>query len=484
MAEAQNLNMVGGHFIWVWADTSSTTEFFEAYGVSPTKATGSSDDTNGNGFVDRDIPVLLDLAKQSNGAARLAMGHVEGLLERKLEFEDRHPQRRPPQQPKRPRGGKSKENTSNGPGRAQSQPDRYIIGLNSEAEDLSEEFGPTLLRRTQEAVQMMRMHDRRSNEESNEHFFISNLNSDDAVPFAADDRNDEQMPPMADGDDSAGDLDGDIVERKPKRKTSSFMREFGRGTTADSRANATADSMTNSAQNHVLFHYFKDFPVGFLALRPIRMNVDRHFIRAAVRLFASTWAKVELESRERAMPSKYRPRTRPNPMRWTGNRRPERLRRDARRGDEPVNRNGQSAAEAAASTQPNIRISRSNEQPNQNTNSGLNENHQHLEQQLTSEQFTDKIPKSNIVGDYNEDYGDNVNDDDTDADPIRLLLGSVEKDYVNTATGKPSVLNKRHNAWPRPDIDIRHMRSAPRYLNGCYGHPTDEDRLNANHFAR
>ena len=31
MSEAQRLNMVGGHFIWIWADTSSTTEFFDVY---------------------------------------------------------------------------------------------------------------------------------------------------------------------------------------------------------------------------------------------------------------------------------------------------------------------------------------------------------------------------------------------------------------------------------------------------------------------
>lgn len=45
--------------------------------------------------------------------------------------------------------------------------------------------------------------------------------------------------------------------------------------------------------SHVFFHHFKDFPVGLLALRHIKMNIDRVFVRSAIRLFASTWARVE-----------------------------------------------------------------------------------------------------------------------------------------------------------------------------------------------
>ena len=34
MSEAQRLHMVGGHFIWIWADTSSTAEFFQPHSLS------------------------------------------------------------------------------------------------------------------------------------------------------------------------------------------------------------------------------------------------------------------------------------------------------------------------------------------------------------------------------------------------------------------------------------------------------------------
>lgn len=63
----------------------------------------------------------------------------------------------------------------------------------------------------------------------------------------------------------------------------------------DSKAKR-ADNFLQSNFNissHVFFHHFKDFPVGLLALRHIKMNVDRTFVRSAIRLFAATWARVE-----------------------------------------------------------------------------------------------------------------------------------------------------------------------------------------------
>ncbi|XP_055628546.1 uncharacterized protein LOC129769999 isoform X2 [Toxorhynchites rutilus septentrionalis] len=50
-----------------------------------------------------------------------------------------------------------------------------------------------------------------------------------------------------------------------------------------------------NASSYVLFHHFQDFPVGLLALRAVSMKLDRHMIRSTIRLFASTWAKVEQE---------------------------------------------------------------------------------------------------------------------------------------------------------------------------------------------
>lgn len=71
------------------------------------------------------------------------------------------------------------------------------------------------------------------------------------------------------------------------------------------RANFPSDVFNISS--HVLFHHFKDFPVGLLALKPVKMNVDRYFIRSAIRLFASTWSRVEKDEEQ-----KFGSRTRAN----------------------------------------------------------------------------------------------------------------------------------------------------------------------------
>lgn len=64
--------------------------------------------------------------------------------------------------------------------------------------------------------------------------------------------------------------------------------------------------------SHVFFHHFKDFPVGLLALRHIKMNVDRVFVRSAVRLFATTWSRVERDEELRVASGgkvDYRPKS-------------------------------------------------------------------------------------------------------------------------------------------------------------------------------
>lgn len=76
------------------------------------------------------------------------------------------------------------------------------------------------------------------------------------------------------------------------------------------RKSISSGSSSSASSSFVSFHQFKDFPVGLLALRPIRMNVDRHFIRAAVRLFAATWEKINSsKSTVNPVPSQQRPIT-------------------------------------------------------------------------------------------------------------------------------------------------------------------------------
>lgn len=62
-----------------------------------------------------------------------------------------------------------------------------------------------------------------------------------------------------------------------------------------------ADNFPSSynISSHVFFHHFKDFPVGLLALRHVKMNIDRVFVRSAIRLFATTWSRVEKDEEQR-----------------------------------------------------------------------------------------------------------------------------------------------------------------------------------------
>ncbi|XP_055378330.1 putative uncharacterized protein DDB_G0277255 [Condylostylus longicornis] len=64
--------------------------------------------------------------------------------------------------------------------------------------------------------------------------------------------------------------------------------------TSFSEASHYIKNLTRSSD--VLFHYFKDFPVGLLALRPVKMPVDRNFVRSTIRLFASTWARITFDN--------------------------------------------------------------------------------------------------------------------------------------------------------------------------------------------
>lgn len=54
----------------------------------------------------------------------------------------------------------------------------------------------------------------------------------------------------------------------------------------------SAASYKKLFSSHVLFHQFKDFPVGLLALKPIKISTDYNFVKSTIRLFVSTWADV------------------------------------------------------------------------------------------------------------------------------------------------------------------------------------------------
>ncbi|XP_031622004.1 uncharacterized protein LOC116340012 isoform X2 [Contarinia nasturtii] len=98
----------------------------------------------------------------------------------------------------------------------------------------------------------------------------------------------------------------DFIDNNNFNESPNLKSNFKRTSTV----NGSTSSLPLPPSSFVNFHQFKDFPVGLLALRPIRMNVDRHFIRAAVRLFAATWEKINSsKSILNSIPSQQRPIT-------------------------------------------------------------------------------------------------------------------------------------------------------------------------------
>lgn len=70
------------------------------------------------------------------------------------------------------------------------------------------------------------------------------------------------------------------------------------------RTSAIGNNAPNSS-TFVSYYQYEDFPIGLLALRPIQMNVDRHFIRSAIRLFTSTWYKIKTDANETSIDTSH-----------------------------------------------------------------------------------------------------------------------------------------------------------------------------------
>lgn len=455
MAEAQNLNMVGGHFIWIWADTSSTTEFFEAYGLP----INTEDAQPVEDVKEKPIEVSskpLDSKPLKGGKSEASVRHhLDDWLERKLDFEDLNPFRSGGE------GNGNKKKTNERGGRQKSMPaERYIIGLNSGEDEDSDESGAALSKRDREPNVSNR------NSEEAEHFFISNLNTDN------------NFDDILNNNDNLKEDEEGVADVKPKRRTFNSSPASSSGA-----ASALPKQQSFNASQHVLFHHFKDFPVGFLALRPVRMNVDRHFIRSAVRLFASTWAKVELEARDHTIRSMNGAKIKLNkfgelvtpPLSSfsrrgsvsgsTANRRQRRRRREA-----AAQRKSNTNVKSASSSQVNSKFLNSSDLTNSNmlitVNSSVSSSNNQILSGLKKQTYNNNSKKSNNT---------NITDSDDSESNVELR----------------NSLNKRHNTWwsnenvwQTRDSDIRYQKGAPHYKGGCYGEPDTDNVWNAEYFAR
>uniref|UniRef100_A0A182Y0Z7 Ionotropic glutamate receptor C-terminal domain-containing protein n=1 Tax=Anopheles stephensi TaxID=30069 RepID=A0A182Y0Z7_ANOST len=260
MAEAQRMKMLNGHFVWLWMDTTSATEFYDSgqpsYDSKQPLDVGVG--LGGRSELETDFYDTFDMRHQS---------HLADLVERRMEFEDFDPRRK-----NRTRSyldgqavrfgsaalvNPKPDSTGDGSsGAAKHGKNRRPAekSKNGRKNTANNNTVVNVARRTERFEELAADSDEFEDFDDERTLPLSGMNSED-----------EQYPMPAGSDGTS--------EMKLKR-SSEYLK-------------------LHNTSGHVLFHHNQDFPVGLLALRPIKMKIDRHFIRAAVRLFAATWAKVE-----------------------------------------------------------------------------------------------------------------------------------------------------------------------------------------------
>lgn len=378
MTEAHRLNMVGGHFIWMWIDTSSSTGYFHQASVpvrhsskseqQRQSARKSNNSDNGTKTTDESqkstdkmntVPSTSRPASQKiaprpesgsagksalekngakvsaeNGEQSTKVDFSQGfdpfrVLQRQDEHTMQHYQERTAQRDNKQTPanrlilGLRSENThtENDDENARSKKNRRSNSKKGKAVNGTESTSLT------QSQSQNRTTNRHKNIEKTIHSSNSSSSNSSKISITQAERTannsnknnnkkNTKNNSNTDNDDDDDDVDGGdkisnfILNQTSTAKNSihskyrnfsddnlddfidnnSFNENYNNLKLNSNKRTSTANGSISSS--FVNFHQFKDFPVGLLVLRPIRMNVDRHFIRAAVRLFAATWEKI------------------------------------------------------------------------------------------------------------------------------------------------------------------------------------------------
>lgn len=358
MSEATRLKMTGGHFIWIWADTSSTAEFFQPFddeksnyedflnrkqnsrhfssATSPATTTNrrmqSQNQSNKNKSTNSNrYHHIIGLRKPGEDSLTSGNGN-ENVLPPKdfLKSKEAQPTRQIPLKDKR-KDQKSNSNrkittsttttTTIRATTARHIENDYVSSIENEktANNLnikninSNEFNANYY----DPYGQQSHHHQISPDDDNESDFDDST-SDDNVYYDFDKINPFQLHKNPQSSNVAAAAASNTNDGKANKISNNILNRKDDDTiTIDDAkiidndddidllnySDATNDSKSKRADNfhpqtfnissHVFFHHFKDFPVGLLALRHIKMNVDRVFVRSAIRLFAATWARAE-----------------------------------------------------------------------------------------------------------------------------------------------------------------------------------------------
>lgn len=539
MSEAQRLKMTGGHFIWIWADTSSTAEFFQPNSVQ------SGDDAK-------------DQTKPNY--------NYEEFVQRKS-FDQREPssQQKYFQQQA---GGKRTDNTRYKTANGNSNRFHHIIGLKKPGDEINydgsvaadqsflgnEKLSAGRLSAGQSGAKQKRMSNQFSDstidprsveseysfesDKTSGNLNIKNINSHEFNAYYYDPYS-RAKPDDSDFDESTnaetGNYDYDKAnpfrhdvdatsasttasdsKSKANSRKSSGNRNGGNDNSAggmaanplpqlfdvddsddlslDSYSDASNDLKAKRADNfpsafnissHVFFHHFKDFPVGLLALRHIKMNVDRVFVRSAIRLFASAWSRAEADDDPRVASSgggggswkeNWSTDNEYDYDEVNNNNRNKKLRNktnvnNRQRGSRKYKRDAPEAPEESISTLVNS----SNKTSNSNSNPKAN---------LTYSQHVSGL-HSPPSDDGNKSNNDTLNQAETNS----KLTKSA---FAREAGRDPSVggainVQKRQNTYWSNTLRSRGQdkpKGAPQYKGGCFGVPTRADIKRSEVFAR
>lgn len=402
MSEAKRLNMIGGHFIWLWADTTSTTEFFDII--------YSNDLSNPESDID-----LLQMPSANNG-------------------------------------------------------------------------------------------DKKFNLFQHEEFSINE--DDNIVKMKHTDTNDSNEP------------NEELISNNNKRKrsiTHTSSSTVGLGSVSSSNKNAQQQhiiqqkmpflNFSTSSVSHVLFHHFQDFPIGLLALRPVRMKIDRHFIRSAIRLFSSIWIKVELEALKQQPSSSWSSSSSNTSHRNRNNKRIKRFNSNIYNNIDEVNKSNKNLTQSDLLFYPSIFSSLDSITSSTDIISVLNQNKSGLDINYSNNNKLNLIDNNfNTINQNNNNKTSNSKKNSSSKlnsgnkinsnNKSNIIINNSKSKIVKRSKSKISPWNynptnnqerkyrmRNKDKQSREGIGSGSGKKTPHYRGGCYGTPSRDDILRAENFA-
>lgn len=590
MSEAQHLNMVGGHFIWLWADTTSSTEFYDAKHSSDALTNNLGPTMHVNDTVprsskmnNRDVknesvsmhttraPVVSSHASSSNGMRIVHATNATPIDEDVRKREELLNREKTKSQAERFDGTDDEEevnlNFSEGfdPFRLkQRQYDKtrrqerfgqgnlarekplpangLILGLHGSAGEQQNLGTDSHAKKNRRNINDANYGDHSDDNDDGgaaaENIFLLNQSNSSSVSSrnkSSDETNRNFSEHAMHSLDYSIDNNHNFNENPFKLK---------KRTSVPSTANSNSTNSTGSSpssSSFVLYHHFKDFPIGLLAMRPQRMNIDRHFIRAAVRVFAATWAKIDAESKRQKYQSTV---INAAAARNIGSSALRNLKNDRRQYERKIRRRrnirtandllvaavsvSMSMPESASAhtfetTQVNsstqqqqqfnkniatnisnlIRMNSSDLNANANAKIVLNDRNVNSSSGNSFNQNLSGLTKQSLTKSNTDRNVSAMRTIDASPDTIvavaRNVSKAIRRNYLFDANVRQRS-NKRQNTWwsleketleqqqrrgdPNAEHDAPVTCDTPRYLGGCYGTPNKQDFKNAEHFAR